>query len=108
MSLLLSLLFSCCTLLFLRVVHKTNPFPLSSLFLCIHFQVVVGAVAGQVTLIGYMSLRKGLRQLPFLLPLPIIVLYLSSRQDSTGFRGEEGGVEGRGGGGAGLLFALGS
>lgn len=47
-------------------------------------QVVVGAVAGQVTLIGYMSLRKGLKQLPFLLPLPIIVLYLSSRWQQSG------------------------
>lgn len=53
------------------------------------FQMVLGAVAGQITLIGYMSLRQGLRQLPFLLPLPLIVLYLSSRQDGLG---EGGGV----------------
>lgn len=41
--------------------------------------MVVGAVAGQVTLIGYMLLRKGIKQWPFLLPLPVLVLYLSSR-----------------------------
>ena len=60
----------------------------------IAYQVVVGAVAGQVTLIGYMSLRNGLRQLPFLLPLPLIVLYLSSRQGGFG-----------GGGGWGVLIS---
>lgn len=42
-------------------------------------QMVVGVVAGQITLIGYLSLRQGLQQWPFLLPLPVIVLYLSSR-----------------------------
>lgn len=42
-------------------------------------QLVVGAVAGQVTLIGYMSIREGLRQWPFLFPLPALVLYSSSR-----------------------------
>lgn len=41
--------------------------------------MVVGAVAGQVTLIGYMLIRKGIKQWPFLLPLPVLVLYLSSR-----------------------------
>ncbi|CAN0019014.1 unnamed protein product [Ectocarpus sp. 12 AP-2014] len=47
-------------------------------------QLVVGAVAGQVTLIGYMSIRQGLRQWPFLLPLPLVVLYLSSRWRDAG------------------------
>ncbi|CAM9820296.1 unnamed protein product [Pylaiella littoralis] len=47
-------------------------------------QLVVGAVAGQVTLIGYMSIRQGLKQLPFLVPLPLVVLYLSSRWREAG------------------------
>ncbi|CAM9697534.1 unnamed protein product, partial [Ectocarpus sp. 4 AP-2014] len=47
-------------------------------------QLVVGAVAGQVTLIGYMSIRQGLRQWPFLLPLPLLVLYSSSRWRDAG------------------------
>lgn len=42
-------------------------------------QLILGAVAGQFTLIGYMSIREGLKQLPFLLPLPVLVLYSSAR-----------------------------
>ncbi|CAM9490245.1 unnamed protein product [Chrysoparadoxa australica] len=47
-------------------------------------QVVVGEVAGLITLIGYMSIRDGLRQVPALLPLPILVLYIGMQWTREG------------------------
>lgn len=42
--------------------------------------MVIGAMAGQITLLGYMSLRGGNdQQWPFIIPLPFMVLYLSTR-----------------------------
>lgn len=46
----------------------------------IYGKMVVGAVAGQVTLLGFMlERRRGVLQVSFLIPLPIVVLYLAGR-----------------------------
>ncbi|CAM9494496.1 unnamed protein product [Phaeothamnion confervicola] len=42
-------------------------------------QVLVGSVMGQIALMGYMAIKRGVTQGPFLLPLPIIVIYFGSR-----------------------------
>jgi hypothetical protein len=49
-------------------------------------QIVIGATAGLVTLIGYMSIRRGYEQGPFLLPLPFMVLYFGLQWTRDGFR----------------------
>eukprot|EP00612_Vaucheria_litorea_P001677 CAMPEP_0171454584 /NCGR_PEP_ID=MMETSP0945-20130129/1804_1 /TAXON_ID=109269 /ORGANISM="Vaucheria litorea, Strain CCMP2940" /LENGTH=758 /DNA_ID=CAMNT_0011979621 /DNA_START=823 /DNA_END=3099 /DNA_ORIENTATION=- len=52
-------------------------------FFKLHRQMVIGSVAGLVTLIGYMSIRKGYEQGPFLVPLPFLVLFYGLKWTDT-------------------------
>ncbi len=55
-------------------------------FYKVYYHILLGSICGLITIMGVISVKKGFKQVPFLVPLPLMVLYFGRRWVEEGKR----------------------